>query len=80
MGIALLGCDGLRVRARRWWQVLEMTRRDTTLESAALGVHAYKRKKRQGLREARIAEKLEKQQRYEAEKKKRQRHMVSARR
>ena len=52
-----------------------MTRRDTSLETA-LHVTAYKRKKRQGLREARITEKLEKQQRYEAEKKKRQKHMV----
>ncbi|XP_037087593.1 ATP-dependent helicase brm-like [Pollicipes pollicipes] len=55
-------------------EVLEMTRRDTTLET----VHnptLYKRKKRQGLREARITERLEKQQRYEAEKKKRQKHM-----
>ncbi|XP_043229221.1 ATP-dependent helicase brm-like [Amphibalanus amphitrite] len=55
-------------------EVLEMTRRDTSLETA-LHVTAYKRKKRQGLREARITEKLEKQQRYEAEKKKRQKHM-----
>ena len=63
---ALADCPG---------QVLEMTLRDTGLETA-LHVAAYKRKKRQGLREARITEKLEKQQRYEAEKKKRQRHMV----
>ena len=55
-----------------------MTRRDTSLETA-LHVTAYKRKKRQGLREARITEKLEKQQRYEAEKKKRQKHMVRLR-
>ncbi|KAF0298430.1 ATP-dependent helicase brm [Amphibalanus amphitrite] len=56
-------------------EVLEMTRRDATLETAT-NLTAYKRKKRQGLREARITEKLEKQQRYEAEKKKRQKHMV----
>ncbi|XP_043204672.1 transcription activator BRG1-like isoform X1 [Amphibalanus amphitrite] len=55
-------------------EVLEMTRRDATLETAT-NLTAYKRKKRQGLREARITEKLEKQQRYEAEKKKRQKHM-----
>lgn len=35
---------------------------------------AYKRTKRQGLREARITEKLEKQQKLEAERKKRQKH------
>ena len=52
-----------------------MTRRDVTLETAT-NLTAYKRKKRQGLREARITERLEKQRRYEAEKKKRQKHMV----
>ena len=35
---------------------------------------AYKRTKRQGLREARITEKLEKQQKLDAERKKRQKH------
>lgn len=55
-------------------EVVEMMRKDTTLETA-LHMNAYKRKKRQGLREARITEKLEKQQRYEAEKKKRLKHL-----
>merc|ERR1712020_876406 len=49
------------------------TRRDTTLETA-INVKAYKRTKGQGLREARATEKLEKQQRLEAERKKRQKH------
>ena len=47
--------------------------RDTTLETA-INVKAYKRTKRQGLREARATEKLEKQQRLEAERKRRQKH------
>ncbi len=40
----------------------------------AINVKAYKRTKRQGLREARATEKLEKQQRLEAERKRRQKH------
>lgn len=40
----------------------------------AINIKAYKRTKRQGLREARITEKLEKQQKLEAERKKRQKH------
>ena len=51
-------------------------RRDTTLETA-LNSKAYKRSKRQSLREARITEKLEKQQKLEAERKKKQKHQVS---
>uniref|UniRef100_A0A0K2UZD9 Uncharacterized protein n=1 Tax=Lepeophtheirus salmonis TaxID=72036 RepID=A0A0K2UZD9_LEPSM len=54
-------------------EVLASTRRDTTLETA-INVKAFKRTKRQGLREARATEKLEKQQRVEAERKRRQRH------
>merc|ERR1712083_1140582 len=54
-------------------EVVACTRRDTTLETA-INVKAYKRTKRQGLREARATEKLEKQQRLEAERKKRQKH------
>ncbi len=54
-------------------EVVACTRRDTTLETA-INVKAYKRTKRQGLREARATEKLEKQQRLEAERKRRQRH------
>ncbi|XP_061586711.1 probable global transcription activator SNF2L2 isoform X3 [Cololabis saira] len=48
-------------------------RRDTTLETA-LNSKAYRRSKRQTLREARMTEKLEKQQKLEQEKKRRQKH------
>lgn len=51
-------------------------RRDTALETA-LNAKAYKRSKRQSLREARITEKLEKQQKIEQERKRRQKHQVS---
>ncbi len=54
-------------------EIVACTRKDTTLETA-INVKAYKRTKRQGLREARATEKLEKQQRLEAERKRRQRH------
>ena len=50
-------------------------RRDTTLQTA-LSCNAYKRPKHQSLREARITEKLEKQQKIEQERKKRQKHQV----
>lgn len=50
-------------------------RRDTALETA-LNAKAYKRSKRQSLREARITEKLEKQQKIEQERKRRQKHQV----
>merc|ERR1712228_311834 len=50
-------------------ELVACTKRDTTLETA-INVKAYKRTKRQGLREARATEKLEKQQRLEGEKKK----------
>lgn len=53
-----------------------MVRRDTTLETA-LNPRAYRRAKKQTLREARVTEKLEKQQRIEQERKRRQRHQVS---
>ncbi len=52
-------------------------RKDTTLETA-LNSKAYKRSKRQSLREARITEKLEKQQKIEQERKRRQKHQVGA--
>lgn len=52
-------------------------RRDTALETA-LNAKAYKRSKRQSLREARITEKLEKQQKIEQERKRRQKHQVSS--
>lgn len=59
-------------------EVISCTRRDTTLETA-INVKAYKRTKRQGLRESRATEKLEKQQRMEAERKRRQKHQVTFR-
>merc|ERR1719435_27301 len=52
-------------------EVVACTRRDTTLETA-INVKAYKRTKRQGLRDARATERLEKQQRVESERKRRQ--------
>merc|ERR1719233_586206 len=54
-------------------EVVACTRRDTTMETA-INVKAYKRVKRQGLREAKATERLEKQQRLEAERKRRQKH------
>ncbi|XP_057327436.1 ATP-dependent helicase brm-like isoform X2 [Microplitis mediator] len=54
-------------------EIIACTRKDTTLETA-VNVKAYKRTKRQGLREARATEKLEKQQKLEAERKRRQKH------
>lgn len=42
----------------------------------AVNVKAYKRTKKQSLREARATEKLEKQQKLEAERKRRQKHQV----
>lgn len=54
-------------------EIIQCARRDTTLETA-VNVKAYKRTKRQGLREARATEKLEKQQKLEAERKRRQKH------
>ncbi|XP_065207494.1 ATP-dependent helicase brm-like [Planococcus citri] len=66
----------LRVLNFQWQlraEIVGCARRDTTLETA-VNIKAYKRIKRQGLREARVTEKLEKQQRLEAERKKRQKH------
>ncbi|XP_022650528.1 probable global transcription activator SNF2L2 [Varroa jacobsoni] len=54
-------------------EVVACMRKDTTLETA-LNPKLYKRTKRQGLREARITEKLEKQQKLEQEKRRRQKH------
>ena len=54
-------------------EVVSCMRKDTTLETA-LNSKAYKRSKRQSLREARITEKLEKQQKVEQEKKRRHKH------
>ncbi|XP_058799194.1 ATP-dependent helicase brm-like [Phymastichus coffea] len=54
-------------------EILACTRKDTTLDTA-VNLKSFKRTKRQGLREARATEKLEKQQKLEAERKRRQKH------
>lgn len=54
-------------------EVLGYLKRDTTLETA-LNPFAYRRTKRHYLREARVTEKLEKQQKIEMEKRRRQKH------
>ncbi|XP_067949121.1 probable global transcription activator SNF2L2 [Watersipora subatra] len=54
-------------------EVVSQMKKDTTIETS-LNTHAYKRIKRQTLREARVTEKLEKQQKIEQERKRRQRH------
>ncbi|ODN00177.1 ATP-dependent helicase brm [Orchesella cincta] len=54
-------------------EVVSCMSRDTTLETS-YQLKAYKRKKSQGLREARATERLEKQQKLEAERKRRQKH------
>lgn len=56
-------------------EVVACTRKDTSLDTSQ-NVKAYKRTKRQSLREARATEKLEKQQKLEAERKRRQKHQV----
>lgn len=53
--------------------IVNSMRKDTTLETA-LAPRAYKRAKRQGLREARVTERIERQQRLEAERRRRQKH------
>ncbi|KAK0402086.1 hypothetical protein QR680_016138 [Steinernema hermaphroditum] len=55
-------------------EVLGQLKKDTMLETA-LNPFAYRRTKRQALREARITEKLEKQQKIEAEKRRRHQHL-----
>ena len=54
-------------------EVVGCMRRDSTLETS-LNPKLYKRTKKQGLRDARLTEKLEKQQKLEQEKKKKQKH------
>merc|ERR1719268_103436 len=54
-------------------EVVACTKRDTTLDTA-INVKAYKRTKRQALREASTTERLEKQQKIESERKKRAKH------
>ena len=56
-------------------EILSTFRRSTTLETA-LNLKVYKRPKRQSVREARITEKLEKQQKLEQARRKRQKHQV----
>lgn len=81
-----MGAGWLRGPPEDWWhrvfpglqlrqEVVVCMRRDTALETA-LNAKAYKRSKRQSLREARITEKLEKQQKIEQERKRRQKHQV----
>nr|XP_018898267.1 PREDICTED: ATP-dependent helicase brm-like [Bemisia tabaci] len=54
-------------------EIISCARRDSTLETA-VNMKAYKRVKTQGLKESRATEKLEKQQKLEAERKRRQKH------
>lgn len=54
-------------------EVVGCMRRDATIETS-LNPRIYKRSKRQGLREARMTERLEKQQKLEQERKRRQKH------
>ncbi|RNA10217.1 putative global transcription activator SNF2L2 isoform X1, partial [Brachionus plicatilis] len=55
-------------------EIVSCMRADSTLETG-LNAKAYKRCKRQTLREARITEKMERQQKQEAERKRRQKHL-----
>ncbi|KAL1500937.1 hypothetical protein ABEB36_006353 [Hypothenemus hampei] len=54
-------------------EILSNIRREASLETA-VNIRMYKRTKRQGLREARATEKLEKQQKLEAERRRRQKN------
>lgn len=69
----LIGLRLLNFQRQVRAEVVSCMRRETTLETA-LYPKLYKRTKRQGLREARITEKLEKQQKLEQERKRRQKH------
>ena len=53
--------------------IVSAMRRDTSLETA-LNIKAYRRPKKQSLREARYTEKLERQMKHEQEKRRRQKH------
>ena len=57
-------------------EIIASCRRSTTLETV-LNLKAYKRLKKQSVREARITEKLERQQKLEQERRKRQKHQVN---
>ncbi|PIK43492.1 putative transcription activator BRG1 [Apostichopus japonicus] len=63
----------LNVQKQLRQEIVSSMRSDTTLETA-LNSKAYKRSKKQTLRDARITEKLERQQKMEQEKKKKQKH------
>jgi hypothetical protein len=65
----IISSHHFKVRA----EVLSYLKRDTSLETA-LNPYAFRRTKRHTLREARITEKLEKQQKMEQEKRRRQKH------
>jgi len=54
-------------------EMVSCMRKDSSLETS-FQMKAYKRTKRQGLREARATERIEKQQKMEAERKRRQKH------
>lgn len=69
----LLGLRLLNFQRQLRAEVVSCMKRESTLETA-LYPKLYKRTKRQGLREARITEKLEKQQKLEQERKRRQKH------
>ncbi|XP_042909871.1 probable global transcription activator SNF2L2 [Parasteatoda tepidariorum] len=69
----LIGLRLLNFQRQLRAEVVSCMRKDSTLETA-LYPKLYKRTKRQGLREARITEKLEKQQKLEQERKRRQKH------
>lgn len=71
--IELLALRLLNFQRHLRTEVVACTRKDTMLETAA-SIKTNKRPKRQGLREARATEKLEKQQKVEAERKRRQKH------
>ncbi|CAG0887655.1 unnamed protein product [Cyprideis torosa] len=71
--IELHGLRLLNFQRQLRTEIISATRRDTTLETA-VNIKAYKRCKRQGLREARVTEKLEKQAKLDAERKRRLKH------
>ena len=69
-----LTLDGPQLRS----EVITPCHRDTFLETA-INQKTYKRNKRQSLREARVTERLERQQKIDSERKKKLKHMVMCR-
>lgn len=65
----------VNLQAQMRSEIMGVLKRDTTLETA-LNPYAYRRTKRQTLREARVTEKLEKQQKMEAERKRDRKSVV----